>query len=60
MTTTVKNPSFFAIQLRINILLKSIPILLILIYITLSIFIRTLIVILASGKNFLVLDPTFA
>ena len=59
MTTTVKNPSFCAIQLRINILLKSFPIILILIYVTLSIFIHILIVILASGKNILVLDPTF-
>ena len=58
MTTTIKNPSFCAIQLRINILLKSFPILLILIYVTLSIFIH--IVILASGKHILVLDPTFA
>ena len=57
-----ENPSFFcSIQFRINILIKSFPLYIYFdLYGTSLIFIHISIVILASGKNILVLDPTFA
>ena len=55
---SIKNPGFCAIQLRIIILLKSFPILFILIFfINFHPYFNSYI---SSCKNILVLDPTFA